>query len=240
MKSGGHYTVKGLVRLEANDKYAYMYDVDKPGELPWVREKEEMEDGRFTLVGQLVVARADNVADHGHPFLSEQDVDLLLIYTRWVQFRFLPEKKAGDKRRFDAGLPTYADIKKSRLFWRMRSRKMIYKHAPPTCFSCPWYELLDNHTEEHATFDGGFFKMPASMLARMDSDRDGTFMSIAQCTYQILDTIDENRWHVAFGAYRFNVRRGPSEKRPEVTNWFIRLAPVSYPLLKEEFDFDDN
>lgn len=46
LKSGGHYRVIGLGKIEANLEDVYIYEALRNQTL-WVRPKAEMEDGRF-------------------------------------------------------------------------------------------------------------------------------------------------------------------------------------------------
>jgi hypothetical protein len=41
-------------------------------------------------------------------------------------------------------LPHGIDLLKSRLFWRLRSGKLPLPYPPPTAWSCPWYELIED------------------------------------------------------------------------------------------------
>lgn len=53
-KSGKIYTVMAKVKVEKTlqDAYAYYrYDNDGTEPIVWIRPKDEMEDGRFTLLG---------------------------------------------------------------------------------------------------------------------------------------------------------------------------------------------
>lgn len=75
---------------------------------------------------------------HGTPDLFERDIKLLLDYQKWVK----TVRESGYTQYTD-WTPSHIDMLKSRLFWRIRSGKEPLSSPPPTCYSCPWYELIE-------------------------------------------------------------------------------------------------
>ena len=129
---------------------------------------------------------------HGHPDLLMRDIYLLEAYTKWVE---TVRKEYNDQ----SWLPGPIDWRKSRLFWRIRSGKEPLPFAPPTCFSCPWYEVIELDYEEHTTVE------------EINIIKDGSekFVSVAQCRYKLIkeNTLKgkENAARVSFGPYVFDV-----------------------------------
>jgi hypothetical protein len=127
---------------------------------------------------------------HGDPDLLNRDIRLLAAYTKWVT----TARRAGYAANW---LPGEVDWLKSRLFWRIRSGKEPLESPPPTCYSCPWYEVIEMPAEEHSTFEA----------VRIYEDEGKRVVRIAQCSYDVIkegmmDGI-ENAAIVGFGPYRF-------------------------------------
>jgi hypothetical protein len=111
---------------------------------------------------------------HGHPDLFERDIQLLQHYQKWLE-----TAKATGLSHYQNWTPSYVDMLKSRLFWRIRSGKDPLPEAPPTAYSCPWYELIEvpgphDIWEEIRVYgpNQGFPKK---------------FCSVAQCSYQVIE-----------------------------------------------------
>jgi hypothetical protein len=145
------------------------------------------------------------VADHGPPIITEQDMQLLLCVTKWVE----TARKFGGEHYKDF-IPHHADYAKSRLFWRIRSGKEPLPYPPPCAFSCPWYELIEEPEREHH----GFYFWT----------KDGNAY-ICQTRYPI-ESGDIGELIVKFGPWRFKVRR--DNERPDWPScWIQRIEDTA-------------
>jgi hypothetical protein len=138
------------------------------------------------------------VGHHGPPVLTERDVYIAEALVQWIQ---IAQKKYGP-----TWFPNYVDIQKSRLFWRLRSGKELLEEPPPTAFSCPWYELVEEPDRPHWAYDGHL--------------HEGQIY-LAQCRYDLLEYDIETKVHVvAFGSYVFRCWQGPSPHGP--FGWYVQ------------------
>ena len=86
---------------------------------------------------------------HGTPDLFERDIKLLIDYQLWIKTANEASEKLFQRTGFknsyhkDTWIPSQADMTKSRLFWRIRSGLQPLPEAPPTAYSCSWYELIE-------------------------------------------------------------------------------------------------
>lgn len=163
-------------------------------------------------------------AHHGDPTLYERDTKLLADFIKWVQtVRQWREKDRPD------WLPSYSDILKSRLFWRIRSGKEPLPNPPPCSYSCPWYEVVEDGVPHdvwpHSTvyFSGESPFEPGEKR-----------VSINQDIYKIIGKEEPGKWLVEHGTYRFRVWEGTCETRylqdgkvadRESPCWKIQRAP---------------
>lgn len=158
-------------------------------------------------------------AHHGPPFLTKADVNLCLAVSLWIET--VRKANPGDSLSYGPDwLPTHPDILKSRLFWRIRSGKQPLPHPPPTCFSCPWYEVVEE-VGPHSSFDGGVHRWDPA---------EPEYLVIAQDRYTILERdADDVPKLVGYGPWKFRVWRAPAENkarhntdRPD--DWYIQNA----------------
>jgi len=175
-------------------------------------------------------------AHHGVPTMTNADVKLVECAALWI--KTARESSPNHKNWY----PTHVDILKSRLFWRIRSGKPPLPYAPPTAFSCPWYELIDEPDRAHWAYDGheiNYGEGPVRMSIAQDvynivvkkSDRDyilkqehyyfHAFKGVQKCSAvkTVADGSDivevegeEKEWH-----YKY------------VTGWFIQHLPDYKP-----------
>jgi hypothetical protein len=140
------------------------------------------------------------VAHHGPPILTRRDEAVCLTMVEWIR---IARGKYGPN-----WLPTSADICKSRLFWRLRAGKQPLEHAPPTAYSCPWYELIEEPEREHFSYDM--------------YDHEGE-VYFAQCRYQVVSRDADNKPTVVkYGPYTFSCRYGDDENGKH-TGWWLKL-----------------
>ena len=145
------------------------------------------------------------VAHHGPPILTRRDEAICLAMSEWIRI--------ARKRNGADWVPSAADICKSRLFWRLRSGKRPLPHPPPTAYSCPWYELIDEPDRPHWAYDMG--------------EWDGeTFF--AQCRYEVLARGDDGKpARVKFGPYEFRCWLGASPYGIGVEGWWLQHEPAN-------------
>ena len=152
---------------------------------------------------------------HGNPDLSKHDMDLLEAYNKWIN----TATKAG----YDKGwLPSYPDIIKSRLFWRIRSGQEPLKYPPPRAYSCPWYELIEV-PGPHDCFE--------EIRPYRFAPEDPLKVSVAQCSYDIVSE-DNGIYVLSYGHYRFKAWNGPITRKrvigKEVTEFEDRCGWIEY------------
>jgi hypothetical protein len=143
------------------------------------------------------------VAHHGPPILTPRDEQICLAMAEWIHIA----RAAKDRMGYGPDwVPSGADICKSRLFWRLRSGKKALKHPPPTAYSCPWYELIDEAERPHWTME----------LWTQDG-----IAYVAQCGYKVEQANTDGRpMIVSYGPYRFGVSKGPKDGKD---GWWIQL-----------------
>lgn len=164
------------------------------------------------FIDQLYAAEAggteteEGVAHHGPRILTRRDLAVAHCVVRWISTVRQQEGWYGPN-----WLPTGADFEKSRLFWRIRSGKDPLPHRPPTAYSCPWYELIDEPDRAHWAYDMSLHNGAAY---------------IAQCAYEVLER-DENSEpsRVRFGPWEFKTWKGPSPYNGTHGGWWIQVAP---------------
>lgn len=153
-----------------------------------------------------------SVAHHGAPIMTEADVRLCQAMSLWIQ-------TARGSKAFSYGpewVPSYADIIKSRLFWRIRSGKPPLPHPPPTSFSCPWYEVIEE-LRPHYCFEA----RPAAVLGERRA-------SVCQDGYDIIAERPDGSYTLGYGPYRFRLWREEAKWRAEHADIVARW-PDKYP-----------
>jgi hypothetical protein len=85
-------------------------------------------------------------------------------------------------------VPSEADILKSRLFWRLRSGKEPLPTPPPTAYSCPWYELVEEPD-----------RPPWAHEVYVNDDA----VYVAQCHYRLAARLSDGRLLVEYGPFLF-------------------------------------
>lgn len=164
------------------------------------------------------------IAHHGEPILTQDMAKVCLAMLEWIRVVEAEYARRGDKaylpKRFT---PSYVDLIKSRLFWRLRSGKEALPEAPPTAYSCPWYEVVENDHPHWAyeCFFGDEIKWKGY---------DGCAI-IAQCPYKIVEKREAD-WVVQFNCYKFRLWKGtdkvPSiapdsvDGKREIEGWFLQ------------------
>ena len=145
------------------------------------------------------------VAHHGPPILREREAQICECMSYWIA---TVRQQGGYYKDF---LPGAADIRKSRLFWRIRSGKKPLDHRPPTAYSCPWYELIDEPDRPHWAYE---------------LHEDGNRAIVAQCSYKVLERDKETGKPslLEFGPWKFTLTRGPSPYNETSSGWWIQVA----------------
>ena len=120
--------------------------------------------------------------------IDESHLNLMRLFQLWVEtVRKAPRYSVNWE-------PSDIDIIKSRLFWRIRSGYQPLPWTPPTAYSCPWYEVVED-TGNHACFEcwrgreGGIYGV--------------SHWIIAQCPYDLIEEREDDQYIVGFGEYRF-------------------------------------
>ena len=157
--------------------------------------------------GTMIMSEDDeqhNVAHHGPPILTERDLHYCMAMVKWIR----TARKFGGSWYDSSWLPDEPDIRKSRLFWRLRSGKQPLPHPPPTAYSCPWYELIEED-RPHWAYEVSVYNEKAH---------------VAQCSYDIIETNDNgNPIRIAFGPWEFTCTYGESPYKNGVEGWWIQL-----------------
>lgn len=168
-------------------------------------------------------------AHHGDPTLFERDVKLLQACMLWIH----TARGCGRLGYGPNWLPGHVDFLKSRLFWRIRSGKAPLPSAPPTSYSCPWYEVVEDGVP-HSTGPANwthFYPVGSEFFGKT---LERGLASINQCLYDIIDERD-GAYVVGYGPWRFRVYSGTYDQtyldanqkaatRAEPT-WYIQRAP---------------
>lgn len=157
---------------------------------------------------------------HGTPDLFEKDIKLLLDYQKWIT----TAKQAGKKQYEQTGcqssytkedwIPTKIDMLKSRLFWRIRSDKEPLPEAPPTAYSCSWYELIEvpgphDVWEEIRVYDHSSWLKPP----------EGKKLAfVAQTLYEVLEEHSDGILILKYNCYKFKAWNGMIPTRSLVTD----------------------
>lgn len=148
------------------------------------------------------MSESDNtrgIAHHGPPILTERDVSICLAMSEWIGIA------RKSQWQHDNWLPNSADIRKSRLFWRLRSGKRPLEAPPPTAYSCPWYELIEDD-RPHWAYD--VHEWPVEEGEEIDDDEANTVW-IAQCPFTVLARGAAGKpTRVGFGPWTFRVWSG--------------------------------
>ena len=152
-----------------------------------------------------------NQAHHGPPILTERDLHICASMVQWVR-TVRSERQRGNRSKYDENwLPTEIDIRKSRLFWRLRSGKEPLPVAPPTCYSCPWYEVVEDDRDHWA----------------YELYVDAGIAYIAQCPYNIVELHNSSGLPkvVEYNEVRFKVWQGSSRYEGKIkTGWWIKRS----------------
>jgi len=136
---------------------------------------------------------------HGAPDLFERDIKLLLDYQKWVE----TAKKSGGVH-YQNWTPGTVDMLKSRLFWRIRSGKEPLPEAPPTAYSCPWYELIEVPGPHDVWEEIRVYEKK--------------FCSVAQCRYEVLEQHEDGILILKYNCYKFKAWNGMIPTRSLVTD----------------------
>lgn len=124
--------------------------------------------------------------------IDESHLNLMRSYQLWVEtVRQVP-------RYGPTWEPNDIDIAKSRLFWRIRSGYQPLPWAPPTAYSCPWYEVVED-MGNHSCFE--CWRGPETSPIGHD------YWVIAQCVYDQIEELADNQYIVGYGEYRFLIFR---------------------------------
>lgn len=160
--------------------------------------------------------REENHSHHGEgaSILSRRDLFIAECIGKWIE----TVRKFGGFGYGKEWVPHGADLVKSRLFWRLRAGLEPLPHPPPTCYSCPWYEVVEELTphwtmECWISTDGG--------KARAIIGQDG--YDIEKMDAAGLPEI------VTYGPWRFRVWKGKHPKNDASEGWYIQRIdePVS-------------
>ncbi len=150
---------------------------------------------------------------HGIPDLTQRDITLLEAHALWV-------KTAIAAGSYPVGwMPHHPDWIKSRLFWRIRSGKQPLEYPPPTCYSCPWYELIEMPEVSHSTYE---------IVRTVDFlSNDIKSVIVAQCRYVYIsgpmdNPTQENPMIIKYGQYKFRAWNGANTSRMEPAG-YIKL-----------------
>ncbi|MEQ1558942.1 MAG: amino acid permease [Methyloglobulus sp.] len=138
--------------------------------------------------------------------LTERDLFICIAMTKWIQ--------TARQTRYYKGswLPSDIDIAKSRLFWRLRSGKEPLPSPPPTAYSCPWYELIDEKRPHWA----------------YDVHQSVGHMYFAQCQYDVIERDDTGLPScVRFGQWLFECWQGIDPYQGTHEGWWLRVQNKS-------------
>lgn len=154
---------------------------------------------------------------HGDPQLFERDVKLLRDYQLWIKTANEASAKLFAKNGYQntygkEWVPSEADIAKSRLFWRIRSGKPPLPEAPPTAYSCSWYELIEV-PGPHSTFEEIRVYRDDHWLGSK-----GPMASVAQSLYSVLEEHDDGSVILQYNCYKFKAWNAPIPTRSLVTD----------------------
>lgn len=145
---------------------------------------------------------------HGAPVLYERDIQMMQHFMLWIQTA--RSSPTGGGSYGPDWWPSYPDMLKSRLFWRIRSGKQPLAYPPPTSFSCPWYELIEV-AGPHEVVDeirAGIGVTTMGSIFRAQQQGVTECANVAQCLYGVISEAD-GKWVLAYGPYRFRAWNGP-------------------------------
>ena len=183
---------------------------------------------------------------------SEQEIKTVHNMVRWIEIT-RRERYAMYKQEDQlTWLPHNIDMLKSRLFWRLRSGKDPLPYPPPTAFSCPWYELIEDD-RAHWAYDCYIHKPGEQGLWGRHT---GPIANIGQCLYNVETWSDKEEtipFSVSYGPYLFRTYLGPFEthqynpqdksiKVITLQGWWIKhvknpLAPGAFDLTTNELPY---
>ena len=154
---------------------------------------------------------------HGEPELLRRDLWLLDCFRLWVEtVRGTTSPRGGGYP--ENWFPGQVDCAKSRLFWRIRTGKAPLPYPPPTCYSCPWYELIEEpgpHTTQPLKIVDDRFRRPHFDPAVVSIETLVKSAYVAQCRYEVaeVNTLEgeANAAIISYGPYRFRAWNAPRE-----------------------------
>lgn len=165
-------------------------------------------------------AQEESLAHHGPPVFTERDLHVSRAVVQWIATARKARSKAFVSFGYDKDwLPAEVDMRKSRLFWRLRSGKKPLPEPPPCAYSCPWYEVVEEDRPH------GAYEMTV---------HDGK-AHIAQCAYEIEEMNGTEPSIVKFNCYRFKVwRDSPTpDVKPFRHVWIQRIFETKEEEKKE-------
>jgi len=124
---------------------------------------------------------------HDDLVIEDRDERLLYAFMTWVD-------TVRRERSDPAWMPSPIDVKKSRLFWWIRSGHEPLSSPPPCAFSCPWYEVVTEAGAHHVY-----------NLFVNENHPDAVF--VAQDRYELIEKRSDSEMLLGFGPYRFKVFR---------------------------------
>lgn len=154
----------------------------------------------------MINTEEDAGAHHGDPILTMRDLNISRAVVSWIE---IARKKYGQE-----WLPSDTDFIKSRLFWRLRSGFKPLPDPPPTAFSCPWYEVIEEKERPHWVHELLSYPSGSSMLFNFDLNGADGMAFISQCPYLITKWSDDSKLvpeEVTYGPYKFRVFKGQHE-----------------------------
>jgi len=144
---------------------------------------------------------------HGTPDLFDRDIKLLTDYQKWVA-----TAKASGGEHYKDFTPSYVDMLKSRLFWRIRSGKEPLPEAPPTAYSCPWYELIEVAGPHDVWEEIRVYEEPQFIA------KNGPVCTVAQSIYSVLEKQENGTLILKYNCYKFKAWNGMVPTRSLVTD----------------------
>ncbi len=133
---------------------------------------------------------------------DEQDFRNCVNMVTWIRTVRRTQKYGEGKYPW---FPSWIDMKKSSLFWRLRSGKNPLPSPPPTSFSYPWYDVIENANPHWV--DGMY-------VQHVDETLFTSYAYINQTPYIVKKWVDAEETIpsvVAYGDYLFHVFKGPHQ-----------------------------
>ena len=156
----------------------------------------------------------DQGAHHGDPAIFDRDMKNFADMLLWIRIaRYEQEHGLHPPNDYYGPnwYPSHPDCLKSRLFWRIRARKPILKHAPPTAMSCPWYELIEEPDRPHWVYD-----KPTIYTEWCGKVFDPPVASISGSSwFEILETVTDRHYVVQFKPWTFDLFAAPKTDIPQ-------------------------